>query len=43
MGGGGGRPFKVGGAKRGNGIPFDIRKKDTAGAFKNPLKKYFLA
>ena len=43
MGGGRERTFKVRGAKLWNGIPFDIRKKDTAGAFKNPLKKYFLA
>ena len=39
----GGRSFKVRGAKLWNGIPFDMRKKDTAGAFKNTLKKYFLA
>ena len=24
-------------------IPLDMQKKDTAGAFKNVLKKYFLA
>ena len=38
-----GRSFKVRGAKLWNGIPFDMRKKDTAGAFKKTLKKYFLA
>ena len=39
--GGGGRSFKVRGAKLWNGITFDKRKKDTAGAFKNTLKKIF--
>ena len=39
----GGRTFKVRGAKLWNKIPLDMRKKDTAGAFKNVLKKYFLA
>ena len=39
----GGCSFKVRGAKLWNGIPFDMRKKDTAGAFKNTLKKYFFA
>ena len=38
-----GRTFKVRGAALWNGIPLDMRKKDTAGAFKNALKKYFLA
>ena len=30
-------------AKLKNRIPLDMRKKDTADAFKNALKKYFLA
>ena len=33
----------VRGAKLWNKIPLDMRKKDTASAFKNALKKYFLA
>ena len=33
----GGRTFKVRGAKLWNRIPLDMRKKDTAGAFKNAL------
>ncbi|CAH3150657.1 unnamed protein product, partial [Porites evermanni] len=33
----GGRTFKVSGAKLWNRIPLDMRKKDTAGAFKNAL------
>ena len=41
----GGRTLKVLGAKLWKRIPLDMRmrKKDTAGAFKNALKKYFLA
>ena len=41
----GGCTFKVRGAKLWNRIPLDMRmrKKDTASAFKNALKKYFLA
>ena len=40
-----GRTLKVRGAKIWKRIPLDMRtrKKDTAGAFKNALKKYFLA
>ena len=37
--GGGGRTFKARGAKLWNWIPLDMRKKDTAGAFKNARKK----
>ena len=38
----GGRTFKIrGGAELWNRIPLDMRKKDTAGQFKNALKKYF--
>ena len=37
------RTFRVPGAKLWNRIPLDMRKKDTAGAFKNVLEKYFLA
>ena len=33
--------FKVPGAKLWNKIPLDMRKKDTTGAIKNALKKYF--
>ena len=33
--------FRVRGAKLWNRIPLDMRKKDTAGAFKNALKKTF--
>ena len=40
-GGGGGRTFKIRGAELWNRIPLDMRKKDTAGQFKNALKKYF--
>ena len=36
---GGGRTFKARGAKLWNWIPLDMRKKDTAGAFKNARKK----
>ena len=39
--GGGGRTFKIRGAELWNRIPLDMRKKDTAGQFKNALKKYF--
>ena len=39
---GGGRTFKIRGAELWNRIPLDMRKKDTAGQFKNALKKYFL-
>ena len=39
----GGSTFKVREAKLWNRIPLDMRKKDTAGAFKNALNKYFLA
>ena len=38
---GGGRTFKIRGAELWNRIPLDMRKKDTAGQFKNALKKYF--
>ena len=34
------RTFKVRGAELWNGIPLDMRKKNTAGALKNALKKY---
>ena len=37
----GGRTFKIRGAELWNRIPLDMRKKDTAGQFKNALKKYF--
>ena len=37
------RSFKVRGAKLWNRIPLDTRKKDTAGAFKKALKKYFFS
>ena len=37
------RSFKVRGAKLWNRIPLDMRKKDTAGAFKKALKKYFFS
>ena len=37
----GGCTFRVRGAKLWNRIPLDMRKKDTAGAFKNALKKTF--
>ena len=37
------RTFKVRGAKLWNRIPLDMRKKDTAGAFKKALKKYFFS
>ena len=40
-GAGGGRTFKIRGAELWNRIPLDMRKKDTAGQFKNALKKYF--
>ena len=40
-GGGGGRTCKIRGAELWNRIPLDMRKKDTAGQFKNALKKYF--
>ena len=36
------RTFKVCGAKLWKRIPLDMRKKGTAGAFKNALKKFFL-
>ena len=41
----GGRTFKVRGAKLWNRIPLDMRmrKKDTAGSFKNALKKIFFS
>ena len=39
----GGCTFKVRGAKLWNRIPLDMRKKDTAGAFKNALKKTFFS
>ena len=41
VGRGGGRTFKIRGAELWNRIPLDMRKKDTAGQFKNALKKYF--
>ena len=37
----GGCTYKVGGAKLWNRIPLNMRKKDTAGAFKNALKNFF--
>ena len=41
VGRGGGRTFKIRGAELWNRIPLDMRKKNTAGQFKNALKKYF--
>ena len=35
----GGHTFKIRGAKLWSRIPLDMRKKDTAGAFKNAVKK----
>ena len=39
--GGGGRTFRVHGAKLWNRIPLGMQKKDTTGAFKNTHKKNF--
>jgi len=39
----GGCTFKVRGAELWNRIPLNMRKKDTAGAFKNALKKLFFS
>ena len=39
----GGCTFRVRGAKLWNRISLDMRKKDTAGAFKNALKKTFFS